>query len=1054
MRFPRRYLLTPLILIVFTFLLFSLYEEVKNKRFEEFNDQQLLLAQQASKGIESFFIYYKRELTFLSRLPDVSDFDNEGKELLTEFFANHSDQIEAVTRVDENGNIMFTFPRADSLIGANISGQEHVKRVMETKEPTVSDVFFSVQGYLAVAYHVPVFSGGKFKGTLALLVSLDLLGQRYLSNIKVEHTGFAWLLSEKNVELFSPVESHVGLSAIVNHPGKEVSEMLGDMRDKKYGVTYYHEKIDGGVESAERRIVAVYYKIPLENTFWTIIISTPEDQVYATLSNFRNKLYSVFLLILIVFAFYFYSFAKARTVIREENKRRLAELSLAESERKYHSLFDDANDMIHIINSEGFIIDMNKSELRRLGYDKNELLGRSLISIIHPDYHNNALNNLEQVAAGNLIVNKEMALVSRTGEKINVEFSSVPEIKENKLVSTRTILRDITDRKLSEEKLQESEKKYRELMEFAPDAFLQGDSNGKIITINNKAVSLTGYSKEELLCMNIKELFSDSTLNLKPLRYDLLENFETITSERELRRKDGSSVIIEMSSKKMPNGTYQSFMRDITERKRAEEDIFKFKIGIERSDESLFLTDTEGVIQYVNPAFTKIYGYSFDEVCGKTPRILKSGILTEEIYVQMWEHLKNGEAVTGEIINRRKDGKLINIEGSNNPILDAAGRLLGYMAIHRDITLRKLNEETILKGKLLLERVQSMARVGSWEIDLNTKNVSASKEAHTIYGVPEGSLTLEAIQVIPLPEYRPLLDEALKELITEGKKYNVEFKIKRVEDGEIRVVKSIAEYNKASNTITGAIQDITDEKRLIDELKFALKKAEKSDKLKTEFLAQISHEIRSPINIMMSYTNLIKDDLKDLLNAEQSESFAMIESASRRVIRTIDLILNVSEVQSGSYEPIFRNIDIYDHVLARICDEFRRAAGMKNLSLRLTNSADATMIYVDEYSVYQIFVNLIDNAIKYTNEGGVDVSVSRNPEGRLTVEVADTGIGISKEFLPSLFTAFTQEEQGYSRRYEGNGLGMALVKNYCEINKARIEVESEKGKGTIFTVTF
>ena len=241
---------------------------------------------------------------------------------------------------------------------------------------------------------------------------------------------------------------------------------------------------------------------------------------------------------------------------------------------------------------------------------------------------------------------------------------------------------------------------------------------------------------------------------------------------------------------------------------------------------------------------------------------------------------------------------------------------------------------------------------------------------------------------------------------------------------------------------------------MIEELIIAKDKAEQSEKVKTEFLAQMSHEIRTPINIILGFNNFIKEELKANINEELSESFDSINSASKRIMRTIDMILNMSEVQTNTVKAIPEIFDLDKEVLSILCTEFRKNAERKNLSFIYKVETDNTKILADNYLVAHIFTNLIDNAVKYTDKGKIEIIVNRNEQNKLFVEVKDNGIGISKEFLPKLFDTFTQEEHGYSRRYEGNGLGLALVKKYCELNNAQIEVESIKGFGSTFRVIF
>lgn len=266
-----------------------------------------------------------------------------------------------------------------------------------------------------------------------------------------------------------------------------------------------------------------------------------------------------------------------------------------------------------------------------------------------------------------------------------------------------------------------------------------------------------------------------------------------------------------------------------------------------------------------------------------------------------------------------------------------------------------------------------------------------------------------------------------------------------------------AGYSEEDREILEAVSEqiaIAVKHRLSEEkLKEARKIAERSERLKTEFLAQISHEIRTPLNAILSFNALIRQEVEDKIKGEIQEGFNIIERGSKRIIRTIDLLLNMSAVQTGNYEVCLTEVNI-DETLRLIIREFTALARQKKLALKIENSSMQNVILADGYTITQIFTNLIDNALKFTNDGSVSVRIFDNDKGQLSVQVRDTGIGISKKFLPNLFKPFLQEEMGYTRRYEGNGLGLALVKKYCELNNAEIKVESEKGNGSTFTVTF
>jgi signal transduction histidine kinase len=254
----------------------------------------------------------------------------------------------------------------------------------------------------------------------------------------------------------------------------------------------------------------------------------------------------------------------------------------------------------------------------------------------------------------------------------------------------------------------------------------------------------------------------------------------------------------------------------------------------------------------------------------------------------------------------------------------------------------------------------------------------------------------------------------------------------------------------------GVLRDITARKKIEQTLRDAKETAEKSDKFKSDFLAQMSHEIRSPINAILSFAALLEDEIYELVPEDLKSSFSTMRNSGKRIIRTIDLILNMSELQTGLFEPSFRTIKLKSEILDQVYMEFRQSAKEKGLEISLLNLTGFNDLNVtgDEYTLGQIFNNLVNNAIKFTERGSVEIIMAVDEDENAVVKVTDTGIGISEKYHDNIFKPFSQEEQGYSRRYEGNGLGLALVKKYCEINNASIEVESKKDVGTVFIVTF
>lgn len=267
------------------------------------------------------------------------------------------------------------------------------------------------------------------------------------------------------------------------------------------------------------------------------------------------------------------------------------------------------------------------------------------------------------------------------------------------------------------------------------------------------------------------------------------------------------------------------------------------------------------------------------------------------------------------------------------------------------------------------------------------------------------------------------------------------------------IVKSVPIFDSQKKVKHYIIQvlDISQIKNIQKELINTLEKAKESDRLKSAFLAQMSHEIRTPLNVILTAVPLIADEIQSG-DEELKVILNSVRSSGKRLQRTIDMILSMSSVQSGNYKPDYENFDIVAE-LKNMVNEFRSLAEDKGLQLRLLKHCDNLNIIADKYTVSQIFQNLINNAIKYTPKGFVEVAIIET-YNKIKVEIRDSGIGMSPDYMKNLFSPFSQEDAGHKREYEGNGLGLALVKKYAEINSANIEVESEKNIGSVFTVTF
>jgi PAS domain S-box-containing protein len=248
-------------------------------------------------------------------------------------------------------------------------------------------------------------------------------------------------------------------------------------------------------------------------------------------------------------------------------------------------------------------------------------------------------------------------------------------------------------------------------------------------------------------------------------------------------------------------------------------------------------------------------------------------------------------------------------------------------------------------------------------------------------------------------------------------------------------------------------RDISERVHFEQELERVRDTALEASRLKSAFIANMSHEIRTPLNVIAGYADLVGEHLAEHNDESQKDFVEGIQRACSRLSRTIDNILDISKIEAGAFNLAPAKLEI-DRLLEHLLTDFRVIAERKGIALTCTIDTPGAAIVFDEYCLTQALANLLDNALKFTERGGVAYRLYRTTDARLCVEIRDTEIGISQEYLSRLFQPFSQEHSGDARKFQGSGLGLALTRKYLELNGAEISVQSEKGEGTTFTIRF
>ncbi len=434
-------------------LFLEFYRDAKQVALAQLQETQRIHARQAARGIEDFFATWTSILAAFSGMSEIADVDANGRRYMRLFFEAHREQIRSITRMDERGVILASLPFGDSE-GSDISGQRHVREILRDRRPVVSDVFRAVQGFDAIALHVPVFKGTAFKGSIAVGFNFESLAKRYIDAISIGATGYAWVVSRDATLLYTPVPGFTGSSALEKFKSSpSVIAMLTDMLQGREGVATYTSDWIRERTAAPVRKYAVYMPIRLGSTYWSIVVSSSVEELLASLKAFRNRLALVVGLVYAGGMLLAIVAARAWLIISEEDKRRQAERTLRVSEQKFMKAFHATPDAIVISRiADGMLLEVNEVFLRETGYSPEEARAQSTIGLrLWADPRERECY-LAAIRAAGRVREMEARFLTKAGALLDGLVSG-ETIEVGGEPCLLTIIRNITERKRTEAEL-------------------------------------------------------------------------------------------------------------------------------------------------------------------------------------------------------------------------------------------------------------------------------------------------------------------------------------------------------------------------------------------------------------------------------------------------------------------------------------------------------------------------------------------------------------------------------------------------------------------------
>lgn len=603
---------------------------------------------------------------------------------------------------------------------------------------------------------------------------------------------------------------------------------------------------------------------------------------------------------------------------------------------------------------------------------------------------------------------------------------------------------------------------YTKILDSIGDGMIHTDSDGKILYINKVAEKILNLNKT-VINQDIKDVFQ--IYDAKTLLKDKVSVDSVLKNGFVIGLKKNSVYIDRQGHQAYLSATLSPILddtiiqgmiilfRDITRIIETEKELRILSSAVEQSPTSIVITDTDGIIEYVNPTFTEITGYEKSEVIGKNPNILKTNYRDSNYYKNLWNTILSGEIWKGEFLNKKKSGELYWEEALISAIRDDDDEIIKFLAIKEDISERKKISRVLRDSERRLRLITDNMKDAIIQTDEDGVIEYASPSTVQLLGYQAEDLISKSIYT--------LIHDDEKEKMELLKKENQKLK----DIIEIRILNGNGTYNWIEATVNeindmeikGKVficRDITVKKRAEEEMKKSIAAAESTSKAKSQFLANMSHEIRTPMNGILGMTTLT---LMTDLTKTQRENLELVKNSADSLIRIINSILDFSKIEAGKL--ILEELDFDINTLVeKTIASFKYKAEEKGIDINSSINIKENKVYVgDPGRIQQILTNLIGNAVKFTEYGYVklivDTLLENDNSAILQFSVVDTGIGIPKDKIRNLFESFSQIDGSITRKYGGTGLGLAISKQLIEMMHGEIVVESIEGKGSSFIFT-
>lgn len=794
-------------------------------------------------------------------------------------------------------------------------------------------------------------------------------------------------------------------------------------------------------------------------------------------------------------------FRQTYCVFKDITHQKKIEEALKSNEVLFRHAFDFAATSMCMASLEGKFLKVNNAFVNLLEYTEEEVTNFHFNDITHPDDKAIGLSAIHSLISNNIeSISFEKRYITKSGKTKSAQVSvSLVRDEHNEPKFFISHIIDISQRKLAEAKLRESEEQLRTLINIMPDIVCFKDGKGRWLVANDFDLKLFQLENIEYKGKSDAELaeysphFREAFITCIDTDNLTWESREPSRSDETITLPDGSLLTFDVI--KTPTfdekGKRKGLLvvgRDVTERNKVEHELQKLSQVVEQSPDSIIVTDTNGIIEYANESAYRISGYQEGELTGKKVSILNSNENDNFDWEDMRNTIQKGSEWKGIFKNKNKKGKIYWQRSSISALKNQKGEITHFLSIQEDISEQKHNESiqqalyNISKQAIetteltrLFENIKNELNqlldasnffVAFYNSDDDTlTSVYSSDENEPIETWPaEKSLTGYVVKnnkslLLQEDDFQKMVKKGEVELIgqnsavwmgvplvSDGSAYGA-FVIQNYTNPEAYTIKELRMLEFIASQVSISIQ----RQKSIEDLKEALKKSEAGDKIKTAFINNISHEIRTPLNGILGFSEMIISN--DSSPEDNEIFFSIIRKSSKRLLNTVNSYMDISMIVSGNIE-ISRRATKVEPLLNEVYNDYLELAEHKGIDLRLeTIAIDSDLtVNTDQEKLRKIIAHLVDNALKFTKKGLITIGASLT-NNDIEFYVKDTGIGITPEARKIIFNAFMQADISATRGYEGSGLGLTIAHGLTTLLGGSLNVDSEVGSGSTFYVT-